>query len=329
MNWGIVGTGFISNEFAVSLRFAKDAHLKAVCSRSEERAKAFAQKYNADLYFSDYQEIADCNDIDVIYDGTPHTSHVENVIMFLRSGKHVLCEKPIGVNACETSKMIDASKKAGRFLMEGMWTRCFPSIQRAAEWVNSGEIGEVRLINAQFGINADRNGWRFRNDMAGGALLDVGIYTIAITFMMLGYDYESITGTAKLEKGVDIVSTAMIKYKNGAVAMLSNSIGQVLNNSVYIEGSEGRVLIGSELWWNGKWSELTKMKNGIVKYEGETTHFEIPYKGPGFHYEADHVADCIDKGLLESPLLPHAESIAIAKTMDTLRGIYGLKYPQD
>ncbi|MDD5016626.1 MAG: Gfo/Idh/MocA family oxidoreductase [Eubacteriales bacterium] len=329
MNWGIVGTGYISDAFANGLAFAKNANLRAVCSRSEDSAKAFAQKHGADKYFSNYEDMAACDDIDVVYIGTLNVCHLENVKMYLQNGKHVLCEKPIGVNARETAEMTAAAKKAGLFLMEGMWTRCFPSIQKAIEWVRSGEIGQVSVINAQLGCYGDESGWRFQNSMAGGALLDVGIYNIAITFSMLGPDYQSITGTANIKNGVDIVSTAMMQYKNGAIAMHSNGIRQIMNNGVYIEGSKGRVIIGSEVWWYGKWSELTKIDNGYFKYEGRPQRFEIPYPGTGFQYEAEHVADCIHKGLTESPLMTHAESITIAQTIDKLRKIYGISFPQD
>lgn len=329
INWGIVSTGYISGEFARGLKCAKNSKLKAVCSRKEESALRFAEKHETEIYFSSYEDMAKCDDVDVIYIGTPHICHLENVKLFLESGKHVVCEKPLGVNAGETIEMVKIAKKAGVFFLEGMWTRFFPCSLKAAEWVKNGEIGDVRFLNASFGYNGDGLGWRWDNAMAGGALLDVGVYTIAMAFAMLGSDYRDITGAAKVENGADTVSTAVLKYKNGTIANLSFSINQIMDNSLSVDGTKGRVSIETGAWWRGKSACLQKMGDGHFAHEGDTTLFEMPYESTGFQYEAMHVADCINKGLTESPLMTHEDSINIAKTMDKLRKIYGVEYEQD
>ncbi len=328
-NWGIVSTGFIANEFARDLKFAKDANIKAVSSRNQQTADEFAKKHGVELSFSSYEQMADCDEVDAVYIGTPHIFHLENVKMFLERKKPVLCEKPLGVNAGETIEMIETAKKNNAFLLEGMWTRFFPYTRQAIEWVKNGEIGEVQFFNMTFGYNGDGNGWRWDNNMAGGSVLDLGVYNIAAAFAFLGADYRDIIGAAKVENGADVLSTAVLVYENGAIANLSFSMNQIMNNIIEIQGTKGGVNLGIGSWDKNRTATLQKTTKIGFTHDEEKKVFEIPYEGTGFQFEAMHVADCLNKGLTESPLMTHEDSINIAKTMDKLREIYGVQYEQD
>ncbi len=329
IRFGIVGTGRICRQFAEGLAYAKNAELTAVCSRRQDTADAFAKEYGVAHSFGSYEDMAASNDYDIAYIGTPNGCHVDNVKLYLCSGKPVLCEKPLGVNAREVEEMFATAKDAGLFLMEGMWTRCFPAIQKAVEWVKSGAIGDVKLMSLNFGFHGDTGDWRHNSDMAGGALLDLGVYAIAIIFSMLGSGYESLYGAADVVRGIDKTSTATFVYPGSTLASFNISMGHILSNAVHIEGTKGRVMLGGDRWWMGHLAELKLTEGGILEHEGTTTRFEEPYPATGFQFEADHVAKCLEDGLLESPLMTYHDSLSIAKTMDALRKIYGVRFAQD
>jgi predicted dehydrogenase len=328
IRFGIVGTGRICRQFAEGLTYAKNAELSAVCSRRQDTADAFAKEYGAAHSFGSYEAMAASKDYDIAYIGTPNGCHVDNVKLYLNSGKPVLCEKPLGVNAREVQKMFATAKDTGLFLMEGMWTRCFPAIQKAIEWVKSGEIGDVKLMSVNFGFHGDTGDWRYNSDMAGGALLDLGIYALAIIFSMLGPGYESLYGAADVIGGIDKTATGTLVYPGSTLATFNISMGHILNNQVFIEGTKGRVMLGGR-WWMGHLAELKLTGRGILDHDGPTTRFEEPYPATGFQFEADHVAQCLKDGLLESPLMTYQDSLALAKTMDALRKIYGVRFSQD
>ncbi|NCC69743.1 MAG: Gfo/Idh/MocA family oxidoreductase, partial [Clostridia bacterium] len=188
VKWGIVGTGNISTQFAQGLQLVEHAQIAAVASRSVNSAIAFAQTFDISKYYGSYEEMAKDAELDIIYIGTPHPLHYENVMLFLEAGFAVVCEKPLGVNAAQTERMIAKAREKNVFFMEGMWTRFFPAFQKALEWVRSGRIGQPKMLQAGFGYDctSNRNQWRLSHDMAGGALLDVGIYPLALTFAMFG-----------------------------------------------------------------------------------------------------------------------------------------------
>ena len=329
IRYGIVGTGNISRQFADALAHTRQSELAAVCSRSQHTADDFAGKYGVKHSFSNFEAFMACDDIDIVYVGTPNNCHLEHVKLLLENKKNVLCEKPLGVNAHETQEMITLAQQKDVFLMEGMWTRFFPAVKKAIEWIRSGVIGDLRMIIVNMGINLDRSNWRFRADMAGGAILDLGVYALAITFLILGRDYTAIYGAANTSAGVDIADTATLVYPDNTLAILNFGMESVLRNGVYVHGTKGQVLLGGDIWWSGQYSELTLTEGGRESHEGPTTRFEEPYPSTGLQYEADHVAECIKNGLKQSPIMPHEESIHLAKTMDKLRHIYGIAFAQD
>lgn len=224
--WGILGTGFISSKFAECLNLLEDAEIVAVASRDLSKAKKFAEEHHIQRYYGSYEQMVLDKDLDIIYIGTPHTSHMKDTLMCLNAGLPVLCEKPLGVNAKQTAAMIEKAREKNVFLMEGMWTRFFPAVKKALEWVRDGRIGTSKTLFSNFGIDTsnNRDQWRFQRSMAGGALLDVGIYPLSMAFAVFGTDPVEINTSCHVENGIDEYSTFSFKYEDGKMAVLGSSL---------------------------------------------------------------------------------------------------------
>lgn len=327
IKWGIAATGNISNQFVQGLNLIKGGKFTAVASRDQGKADAFAKKYGAEKAYGSYEEMAADDEIDVVYIGTPNDSHITLTKLYLNAGKHVLCEKPMGVNQKQTEEMAALAQEKGFFLMEGMWTRFFPVIQKVQSWLAEGKIGTPRFLSAFFGIESGEN-WRKSYALSGGSLLDVGIYPLAFTMLVFGNDYAGIKGlSVNNSEGIDEVNTFIMDYKD-RLATIASGVGQRMHNRVYIEGDKGRIMIDG-MWWNPKRAVLTSGVKDVVDYADNDTVFEDNFKSTGFQYEAQHVNDCLLEGLTESPIMPLSDSIAIAKAMDTLRKDFGVVYKED
>lgn len=330
VRWGIVGTGNIATQFAQGLQVVEHAQITAVASRSVESAKAFAKEFDIPRYYGSYADMANDPELDIVYIGVPHPQHYENVMRFLDAGYAVICEKPLGVNAAQTEKMIARAREKNVFLMEGMWTRFFPAFQKAQEWVRSGRIGQPRVLHAVFGYDggANKAQWRFQHDMAGGALLDVGIYPLALAFAMFGSDPVKATASAYMQNGVDEYSTFTFEYADGRVAVLADAIGVKLDNFVFIGGTEGSVLLG-EGWWRPGRAEFAPFGETDTGISQDREVFEQPYPATGFQYEAAAVQQHVLNGRKEAPEMPLDETLKIAKMLDHLRKQFPLAYKED
>lgn len=322
IRWGILGTGNIARSFAQGLSYLPDDHLIAVGSRSAESANHFADIFRIPTRHASYEALAADPEVDVIYIATPHPLHCENTLLCLDAGKAVLCEKPFAINARQASKMIARAREKGLFLMEAMWTRYFPIMTKLRDLIRSGAIGEVRMLQADFGFYApfDPSGRLFDPALGGGALLDVGIYPLSLASMIFGRPSQ-ITGLAHLGKsGVDEQNALILAYEQGQMALLSSAVSTTTPQEAVIMGTRGRIKITAP-WWQPAsmivWSE--------DRIAGE--EIELPFGGNGYQFEAAEVIRCLREGLLESPLMPLDETLSIMETMDTIRAQWGLKYP--
>ena len=330
VKWGIVGTGNISTQFAQGLQHVEHAKISAVASRSIDSARAFAKKFDIPKCYGSYEEMANDTELEIIYIGTPHTQHYDCVMLFLEAGFAVICEKPLGVNAAQAGKMIAKAREKNVFLMEGMWTRFFPAFQQALGWVRSGRIGQPKMIQACFGYDgsSDRTQWRFQHDMAGGALLDVGIYPLALTFAMFGSDPVKVSTSACIENGVDEYNAFTLEYADGRIAVLSDGIGLTLNNSVFIGGTKGAVLLG-EGWWHANRAEFAPFDAPDGGLSQSRDVFDAPYPSSGFQYEASAVQRHFLVGRKEAPEMPLDETLKIAQMLDAIRKLWPLSYKED
>jgi len=324
IRWGIIGTGFIAKKFAEALQILPDAELVAVGSRAADTAKKFAKAFHIPHQHSSYDKLANNPDVDVVYIATPHPFHMENTILCLKAGKAVLCEKPFAVNASQAQQMTDVARTEKLFLMEAMWTRFLPIIMKVREWLGQGLIGPVRFLQADFGFRCD---WKPQDrllnpELAGGALLDVGVYTVALASMVFAGPPTKITGMAHLgQTGIDEQSAMVLGYQDGQLAVLSCAIRTQTLQEAVIVGTKGMIRIHSPFW------SATTATILIEDKEDET--IKIPHECNGFEYEAREVMQCLLAGKLESDYLPLDETLSIVKTMDEIRAQWGLKYPME
>lgn len=319
--WGILGPGRIARKFANGLDFVDGAELVAVGSRSSDRAKAFGAEYDVPHCHGSYEALAADPDVDAVYIATPHPPHMDNALLCIEHGKAVLCEKPFTVNAAQTRRVIEAARAAGVFCMEAMWSRFAPPFTKLRELIAAGTLGEVRMLHAHFGY---RTAWnpddRLLNpDLAGGGLLDVGVYPVSLASMLFGRPTE-IAGYAHLgETGVDEQAGMVLKYDGDRLAVLSCAVRTNTPRTATVCGTEAMATF-ENVWWGDRGLTLHRERR-------EPEHLPLPRVGNGYNYEAEEVARCLAAGKLESDVIPLDETLAVMETMDELRRQWGLTYP--
>ena len=322
IRWGLIGLGVISRKFANGLAFVPDAEIYAVGSRSQDKADAFGAEFGATKCYGNYEALANDPDVDVVYIGTPHNYHLPNTLLCLDAGKHVLCEKPFAVNAGEAKVMIDRAREKNLFLMDAVWTRYFPVMVKLRELLAEKAIGDVMLVQADFGyrtgqINPESR--TYNPDLAGGALLDVGSYCVQFASMIYGKQPTDIVSQFTLgSTGVDELSVSVFKYSDYEMATITAAIRMGTPQEARILGTKGYIAIPD--WWHP--SELTVL---VLGQDAETLRFEID--DLGYQFEAIEVGKCIRAGLTESAVAPLDETLAIMQTMDRMRASWGLRYP--
>ena len=254
----------------------------------------------------------------MVYIATPHTLHAENSLLCLEAGKAVLCEKPFTLNAAQAQTVVDSARDKGLFLMEAMWTRFFPLFKTLRD-LQKGQIGEPRLLQADFGIVSPVVQNRlFDPALGGGALLDVGVYPVSLASYLLGTP-TAVSSRAHLgATGVDEQNAVILEHQGGALAVLSSAIRAETPQEALIVGTEGSIRVCAP-WW-----QPTRII--LANKDGEET-FSSPLPHNGYAYEAAEVMRCLREGLLESPLMPLAETLSIMHTLDTCRTQWGLRYP--
>ncbi|ERJ12497.1 Gfo/Idh/MocA family protein [Haloplasma contractile] len=323
VKWGIIGTGMIASQFAKGLKVVKNGTLEAVASRTLSKAETFKEAFSAKKAHGSYEELAKNPDVDVIYIGTPHTYHKENMILCIENGKHVLCEKPFTLNANDAKEVIDLAKKHKVFLMEAMWTKFLPTTREVKKWVNNNLIGKVQMLQANFGFrsNLQPESRLFNPNLGGGSLLDVGIYPVTYTTMFLGLNPDQILSVADIgETGVDEQASILLKYKNGSIGSLNSALRTDIGTKAIIYGTDGQIEVDHFFM-----AERAKLiKNGEIVEE-----FIGSFKKNGYEYEAEEVGDCILNKKLESDVNPLKDTVSILEIMDKIRFQWKLKYPTE
>ncbi len=321
IRWGILGTGGIAKKFAQALAaISQDAELVAVGSRTAESAASFAKEFGAKRAHASYEALAADPGVDVVYIATPHMLHRDNALLCIDHGKAVLCEKAFTVNAAEAEEVIARARAKGVFLMEAMWTRFLPAMVQVRQWIAEKAIGEPRLVTTDFGFrcNWDPASRLLDPKLAGGALLDVGVYTIALAGMVLGPQPKSVSAQSHIgETGVDEQTAMAFGYPGGGLASLTCAVRTNTPHTARIEGTDGWIEIPS--FWMAQ--------RAILHAGGKDTVALKPWTGNGYVHEAVEVTECLRAGRKESATMPLAETLAIMKTMDEVRHQIGLRYP--
>lgn len=329
LRWGVVATGGIAQAVTQDLALLADATLYAVSSRGQETADEFAAKYGfAKAYGDDggvhgYQRLLADDSVDVVYVATPHARHHEIVLAALHAGKHVLCEKALTINAREASELISLARNKKLFLMEAVWSRFLPSMQRAFEIAASGELGDVQWVSADLGFPAPYSPtariWALED--GGGALLDLTVYPLLWALGTLGFP-QTVSATGHVnDDGVDAQNALTLGYHHGAQVQLTSSLLAYGPRTATVAGSLGYLqTIGSV-------NNPLELVVGIGRDEPRTEEFSIV--GIGYTYELREVTRCIQQGLTESPVMTLEDSLNTMRLFDGVRAQLGVSYPND
>ncbi|MGY3212577.1 Gfo/Idh/MocA family protein [Mucilaginibacter sp. HD30] len=324
IRWGILGTGYIARRFASDLKLAEGAVLTAIGSRTESTAQQFADEYNVPHYFGSYEELAQCDDVDVVYVATPHTLHHQNTLMCLNHSRAVLCEKPFAINSRDTEEMIALAQHKKLFLMDALWTKFHPHYKKMLDMVKGGELGDVKLVLSNFGyvVTPEHSTRLLDPALGGGSILDIGIYNIFTTLDVLGVPDKIDVKIIATEHGVDEQCAITFSYNNGAMASLFSSFRTTLATEAEICGTKARLKLTPDFY--------TAACNVALYADG--TKQDIPVEredGFGYQYEARHVNECLRAGLTESPVVPHNYTLMLMGILDKIRGFAGVVYAED
>jgi len=320
-NWGIIGPGRIAKKFAEAVWGIPDMEIYAVASRSCTDPEQLIQSFHAEKYYPSYEELAADSKVDAIYIATPHRFHYENAKLCLEAGKPVLCEKSITVNAREARELIDISASKRVFLMEALWTRFLPIYGQVRQWIDAGEIGDIRLVESTLGFVADRDlDDRWLNmDLAGGTVLDLAVYNAAVTQWVFQESSQEIYAVGCIgETGVDESISALLSYENGAAAQFTCTFQVLPQNQLIITGTRGIITVHSVFNGATKATLVIGKKSKTVEKKHEVN---------GFEYQVKASMQAIREGSLDCPQMTHADSLANMETLDEIRRQIGLRYP--
>jgi len=320
IRWGIVGLGNIAQKFADDLKLITNGELTAVASRDIKKAKHFGALNNAKNAFGSYQELFNCKDVDVVYIATPHTSHAELSIKAMKQGRNVLCEKPMGINRDEVERMTAVARENNVFLMEALWSRFNPSIRKVKDLTGSGAIGDIAYLHADFAFYAldrDENGRLLNPALAGGSLLDIGIYPIFLAYLILGYPEKILVSSKIYKTGVDIQTSMIFEYSN-AQALLYSGLTSNSEMKAQISGSEGTIYLAP------RWHETEEYS---IEKNDKVEKFQMPTKGKGYEYEIEEVHRCLMNGALESKFWSLKNTHDLIRIMDDIREQTGVLFP--
>ena len=324
IGWGIMGTGKIAQAFATGLSILPDADLVAVGSRTAQTANQFGKQFGVPNCHASYEALVNDPGVDVVYVATPHAFHKDNMVLGLEAGKAILCEKPFTINAQEAQTAVRVAREKNLFLMEAMWTRYIPLVVKLRELLADGVIGDLQMLEVGMAFVAPRDDsyYFFNPHLGGGILLDGGAYAVSIAFMLFGGPPARIASMAHLgETGVDEQSAVIFGYDQGQLAVLYMSFRTGIPPAARIMGSKGRIAIHPPIF---KPTQLTISRN-----DEPDDVIEIPLEGNGLNYEAAEVMRCLRTGKLESETMPLDETLEIMRTLDQIRGQWGLKYPME
>jgi len=321
IQWGLVGPGSIARKFARDLRVAEAGSLRSVVGRDLSRAVAFATEYGAEFAFDDLRAIAADPEVDIVYLATPHSAHFATAKTLLEHGKPLLIEKPMTVNAAQARELVKIARSRRIFLMEALWTRFLPAYQQAGRWLTEGRIGEVRGVTSSFCVrgNPDPAARWLNPALAGGGLLDLGVYNLAMTQWVLGPKPDRIGAVANFSAtGVDDMISASLGYTPTTLAQFSCGFVAEAENSLTVAGESGRIHVPAPFFA----AQEVRLLIG-----DEVEIHRAPFRGEGFEYEIAEAVRCLESGEIESPQMPLADTLATLEVMDEIRARIGLCYP--
>ena len=319
-NWGILGPGGIAKAFATDLKLLDGHSVAAVGSRTLKNAQDFANTFGGTAYGS-YEALVADPSIDAIYVATPHPAHKDNVVLALNAGKPVLCEKPFAVNAKEAQEMVAAAQKNNVAMMEAMWSRFLPHYAQVREIVASGVLGKILTVHADHGQRlADQNIARLVEPaLAGGALLDLGIYPVSFAHMVLGNPTKITASGVLTDKGVDAQTSMIFDYADGAQAVLNTTMIEQTPCRAVVAGVDGWLEIARVFY--------TPTSMRVTLFDGSVTVYPTNYTGHGLREQAEAFKKLVQSGHTQSDILNWKDTVDIMQTLDSVRSQIGLRYP--
>ena len=322
MNIGIIGAGSIAGSMAVTVNGMKNAECYAIASRTLTKAQQFAEKFGFKKAYGSYEELVHDENVDLVYIATPHSEHYENALLCINAGKPVLCEKSFTVNAEEAMKLKEAAAEKNVFITEAIWPRYMPSRKMIDDLLNSGIIGKVDMLTANLSYVISQNKRLTDPALAGGALLDVGVYGINFALMHFGKEIDRVDSTVCMtETGVDGRETLTVRYKDGRLAVLTHGMFSRSDRKGIFYGDKGYIVV--ENINNPSEINVYDTNDVLIKHE------DVPEQITGYEYEVTESLECIADGKTESDSMPLAESVYMMKIMDGIRKDWGLVYPKE
>ncbi|UPZ13512.1 Gfo/Idh/MocA family protein [Flavobacterium humidisoli] len=319
IKWGIVGLGNIASQFASDLVLIENAELTAVASRDLAKAEEFGGRFNALRMYNSYDLLFEDSEVEIVYIATPHNSHVELSIKALESGKDVLCEKPMALSYEDARRVIEASKKNNRFFMEAFWTRFIPSVQDVLQKIRNGIIGDVNYIKADFAFHGSEteNKRLFDKELGGGALFDIGVYPLFLSYILLGYPKEIAAKAIKHKNDIDLQTSMILQYES-AQSVLHASIVSESDMKAIISGTKGRIEL------NAPWF-IADSYSLFINEEKEAT-FTLPALGKGYSHEIMECQNCILNNQIESKLWSHQNCLDLSRIVEEIKNQIGLSF---
>lgn len=319
MKLGILGAGGIASTMAKTVAGMKDVEAYAVAARDLERARVFAQKYEVKKAYGSYEEMLADDEVELVYIATPHSHHYLHAKMCLEAGKNVLCEKAFTVNAEQAQKLFDLAKEKKLLITEAIWTRYMPSRKMINDIIESGVIGEVTAVTANLSYTVSHVERIRKPELAGGALLDVGVYPINFASMVLGDKVKDVKATAIFQNGVDILDSIAMVFEGDRMATIQCGAREISDRMGSIFGTRG-------------YMQVQNINNPEKITVFDTEHKEVasyvvPEQISGYEYEVESCMEAIQEGKLECPEMPHAETIRIMKIMDDIRKSWNYEIP--
>jgi predicted dehydrogenase len=324
IRWGIMAPGRIAHAFARAVSVGTASKVVAVGSRSLERAQAFADTHGVAAAYGSYEEVAADPDVDAVYIASPHSGHLEHALIAIEGGKPVLVEKPFTRSAAEARQVFDAAAARGVFAMEAMWSRCLPQYDVVRQAVEGGLLGDIVSVSADHGQPLHPDGPRRLSDpaLAGGALLDLGVYPLAFADLVLG-GFDSITAVGTLtEEGVDSTASILVAGPSGASGLVATTMLSHTPCTATVVGTRANILL-DPTFYQPTTVRLLSRTGEVLDVRDES----LPHHVHGFSYEAAEVAWCLAEGTSESGLVPQAATLRVMDAMDEVRRQIGVVYP--
>lgn len=319
IRWGILSTGTIARNFAeTAARMGGEIDILAVASRSMASAEAFADRYGIARRYDSYEALAADPDVDIVYVATPHSRHFEDMKLLIAHGKHILCEKSFTTDAAQAREIFRLAGEQGVFVMEAFWTKLCPLYRQIERVIADGTIGEIRAVTAQYGYQTARQARKFDAQLAGGTLLDIGVYAIGFACMLLGYAPDEVQSRLIMnDQGTDATDAVMLR-SGSAIAQLTCAISATMPTHAAVFGTKGRI-------------DIPDFKNPqratVITDDGAQTVLEHAFEVNGFEYELREAQDCVRAGKLHSDVITPEQTIAVMALMDTVRAQSGLRFP--